>query len=623
MMQVRLGSFCHDGRRLAWAIGGLVAIVASGILDAEAHAETCGHVHVAERGETLRSLAVLYYGDQDRWSSIYYTNQTEIGRNPSILLPGTRLTIPCLDGEGRADPTPLRREGQAQLRCLTGGGYAPFTDRDWLGGGLVTELVNAAFEVSPSPVTFSVSWEDDWSKHLFPLLDDKTFDVGFPWLRPNCEENRDHKRCQNFHFSDQIFEMLVLLFVRAGSDLRFETDSDIEGLTICRPNGYYTHDLDREGRRWLSENRIRLEQPDSVEACFRMLVDGAVDGVTLNEFLGRLTVREMGLNEQVKELPQPISIQGLHVLISKTHPRGTTFLYRFNAGLKALKESDRYNEIVTRHLSVYWDRLAALDRPQPLDDPVEEIEPPPKPAPLAETEPPAETESPKASGSSTASDQPSASQRQGPTETPPPTPGGSLLALLHGQGNGRAEPEPAPIAPPTPSHVRSFLTEPDADQAVRRACAAQRKATQLLRQGKVKDALPHLEDAAAIGLPDAATDLGFVYLEGLGGVARDEAKGLDLLERAAANGSGRAALAVAEAYAAGLGVAPSAETAQLFLVIADALTGAEDPLRPHLDAFLAVFQEKVGRDQRRRYKERGSAWIAEHRSAQPSCEGRP
>jgi polar amino acid transport system substrate-binding protein len=45
------------------------------------------------------------------------------------------------------------------------------------------------------------------------------------------------------------------------------------------------------------------------------------------------------------------------VVITKKHWRGTTHLYRFNAGLAALKQSDRYNEIVSRHLNIFWDRL--------------------------------------------------------------------------------------------------------------------------------------------------------------------------------------------------------------------------------------------------------------------------
>jgi polar amino acid transport system substrate-binding protein len=47
----------------------------------------------------------------------------------------------------------------------------------------------------------------------------------------------------------------------------------------------------------------------------------------------------------------------LHVIISKKHWRGTTHLYRINAGLAAIKANGRYTEIVNRHLGIYMQKL--------------------------------------------------------------------------------------------------------------------------------------------------------------------------------------------------------------------------------------------------------------------------
>ena len=55
--------------------------------------------------------------------------------------------------------------------------------------------------------------------------------------------------------------------------------------------------------------------------------------------------------------PPPLSRESLHVIISKTHWRGTTHLYRINAGLGALRDSGRYNEIVSRHLELFWEQV--------------------------------------------------------------------------------------------------------------------------------------------------------------------------------------------------------------------------------------------------------------------------
>ena len=121
---------------------------------------------------------------------------------------GTEISIPCLPSDQAADATPLRQV-DAEMKLLTGSNYAPFTDHNWSGDGMITEIVNAALENSPYPVPYEIRWDDDWSTHLFPQLDSKEFDMGFPWFRPNCEEDRLNQRCENFHFSGPLVELLI------------------------------------------------------------------------------------------------------------------------------------------------------------------------------------------------------------------------------------------------------------------------------------------------------------------------------------------------------------------------------------------------------------------------------
>ena len=325
-------------------------------LAAPAAAEDCGVTHTVSAGETIFAIAERYYDDLSNWSLIYYGNQSKIGGSLFEIAAGTELTIPCIEGEVVADATPLQVEN-AEMRLVTGSDYAPFTDKDWVGEGMVTELVNAALEEMPDPVTYSITWEDDWSRHLFPILDEKQADMGFPWLQPDCAMTPENERCANFHFSDPLVEMLVLLFEHKERPLTFNADSDLHGKRLCRPQGYFTHDFDRSDRQWLTLDLVELVQAESPDACFELLMTGQVDAVTLNEFLGLTKISELGLASFVQPVQRPLSIEGLHVIISKRHWRGTTFLYRFNAGLEALRASERYDEIVSRHLGLFWDEV--------------------------------------------------------------------------------------------------------------------------------------------------------------------------------------------------------------------------------------------------------------------------
>ncbi|MDA7426777.1 transporter substrate-binding domain-containing protein [Thalassococcus lentus] len=309
---------------------------------------------VAE-GESVFTIAEKHYGDPEQWTLIYYANEDKLKASVFQVSAGDVLMIPCAPGSAQANATPLLRD-EAEINLLTGSGFSPFTDQDWPGSGMVTELVHAVMESTPDPLTYSLTWNDTWADHLADL-DAKRFDMGFPWYQPNCAQTPNEERCKNFHFSDPLVEVLILLFVNEGSQFTFESDADIVGKRLCRPAGYFTHDLERPDRQWLSRGLVSLIQPDTPQDCFAALQAGDVDAVTVNVFLGATTIEGMGLRGKVVPLDRPLSSESLHVIISKKHWRGTTHLYRFNAGLAVLKDSDRYAQIVSKHLGIFWDKI--------------------------------------------------------------------------------------------------------------------------------------------------------------------------------------------------------------------------------------------------------------------------
>ncbi|UXX84720.1 transporter substrate-binding domain-containing protein [Roseovarius pelagicus] len=334
-----------------WVLAGIVTLLPGWAM------ALCDVTYRVQPGDTLFTIADLHYGSQDQWTLIYYSNLAVVGGGTQDVPAGADIFIPCPAGSVQPDPTPLRQDSNAEMTLLTGGNYSPFTDRNWPGNGMVTELVNAALEMTPAPVPYAITWEDDWSKHLFPLLNDKVHDMGFPWLRPDCDATPENERCANFHFSAPLMDLPIMLFVAAGSSFNYSGDADVIGRSLCRPAGYFTHDLDRADRRWLSEGHITLVQAESPEVCFEMLMAGEVDAVTLNVFLGATKIVKMGLRGEVVPLDTPLSREALHVIISKKHWRGTTHLYRLNAGLEALRASGRYEEIVARHLEIFEQQL--------------------------------------------------------------------------------------------------------------------------------------------------------------------------------------------------------------------------------------------------------------------------
>jgi polar amino acid transport system substrate-binding protein len=342
-------------------------------------AQSCGTDYTIKEGETLAQIAGRVYGNPSQWTIIFYANQDRLGANVSLLVPGLALRLPCVGGAPQPALPPLATTPaqppaasetaffiSAVLRrveFLTADGFTPYTGRALEGGGMLTQVIGSAMglikDEAKGRFDFGISWVNDWAAHLNPLLLTRAFDVGFPWARPDCEgSNLDQSsqfRCQRFFFSDPIYEVITNLFVRNDSRIKSLRNEEIAGATLCRPAGQQVHELDQMGRNWVKDGKITLMRPPTVDECFRLLSDGAVDGVVEAELVGRASIASLKLTDRVRLVEQPVGLTTYHVLISKSHPHARTILYYVNTSLERLRESGEYDRIVERHLARFWE----------------------------------------------------------------------------------------------------------------------------------------------------------------------------------------------------------------------------------------------------------------------------
>ncbi|MEO1795680.1 MAG: transporter substrate-binding domain-containing protein [Pseudomonadota bacterium] len=353
----------------ARAAGCVVAMVGMG---AASSAAACGGVYTVQSGDSLSVIANELYKNASKWSAIYQANVSTIGDDPERIDPGQRLTLICIDGlplglEGGVDvenvvalsaplDVPLGTAAvRDKINLLTADDFRPFTDRSLPGGGMYTEIVQATMEAAAPEQGFAIHWVNDWSSHQEPLLSNALLDLGFPWFKPDCEANPETYRCENLVFSDPVFEVLTLMFVTTDNPISFTQEDDILGKTLCRPQGFSTFIFDHQGRNWLRDEKITLETPESVDACFMGLASGAYDGVILNEFTGRETISALGLEGQVDVAAgQPIAIDGLHVIAHKSHPDAEALMALVNGGLADIKENGTYQQVIDAHMTRIW-----------------------------------------------------------------------------------------------------------------------------------------------------------------------------------------------------------------------------------------------------------------------------
>lgn len=343
----------------------------------------CGSLYRVAPGDTLHKIATRAYGKSD-YQAIFNANRGVLS-NVSRLEIGTELLIPCLDGarprtgaatlasisgntsaaEGAdsADPAATKPTASAtaitpddgDIGFLTGSDFAPFVHPAVPEGGMITELVRLAMSSAARNRTIRIALVEDWSAHL-DLLEERVFDLGFPWYRPDCSRvgrlpASMQRRCAEFEFSDPLFEVAIAYYVRADDPLADATGyGELSGRRICRPANHFTFDLEQEG---LVEPNATLIIAPKVSDCFIWLEQGEVDVVTLSKPLGDVEITRLGFFGRVAEIPALASGQTLHVVAPKDHPQGRAYLDRVNAGLADLQASGRWAEVVSRHFGAF------------------------------------------------------------------------------------------------------------------------------------------------------------------------------------------------------------------------------------------------------------------------------
>lgn len=296
-------------------------------------------MYTVKRGDSLSSIAEKFYQDQYKWAYIYRANQKILRKDLGGIKPGLKLEIPSLSAVQTAgcEPTP----GTKTICLVTGNEYAPFSGSDLPNGGMITEIVKTVFE-SMGYETKIDFWEWEYGKQA---MQDGIFSATFPYLYNKQREE------QGFVFSEPLYKMLIKAFVRKESNLDYKALDDFSNKTLCRPKGYYTHDIQK------IMGKISLERPEKLSDCFEMLVAGKVDVVPVNEFSGDNLIYDMGIENRVKKLGKAVSIESLHLMFYKYAGDTDVLLYEFNESVKNLHKAGQLKEIIKHHKHSYYEQL--------------------------------------------------------------------------------------------------------------------------------------------------------------------------------------------------------------------------------------------------------------------------
>ncbi|MEM1345734.1 MAG: transporter substrate-binding domain-containing protein, partial [Pseudomonadota bacterium] len=242
---------------------------------------------------------------------------------------------------------------QPRIRVLTGE-FAPYTGRTLPESGMLADIMVEAIAASAPGRGLRMTFADEWEAHLDTLLPESRYDIGFPWFRPNCDAPERlsaemRRRCSDFVWSQPLHEVVVGVFVRAGDPLtRVSEYAALSGRSLCRPEGFQTLDLFQKG---VVPASVRRVEAVDAKACMRQLVAGQVDAVALDIVKAEGVLGELGLFNAVAEAPALADIITLHAIAPRSNPFGRTYVTLLDRGLRDLRDSGAWFDIVARHLA--------------------------------------------------------------------------------------------------------------------------------------------------------------------------------------------------------------------------------------------------------------------------------
>ena len=222
----------------------------------------------------------------------------------------------------------------AQPLRLVADPWPPFNDQTLLNNGVASDLVTTDLNRAGYTTSYvQVPWE-----RAVRGLQQEIYDVLInAWYTD--------ERAVFGHYSQPYLINRIRFLQRKGSQIKFTQLPDLYPYSIAVVRGYaYSSEFDQDSRlskvgvvgfevgaRMLHARRVQLTLEDELVARFHLSRSLA------------------GIRDQLEFLPQPLSENGLHILISRKHPQHRQIADDFNKAIEDMRADGSYAQIFLHH----------------------------------------------------------------------------------------------------------------------------------------------------------------------------------------------------------------------------------------------------------------------------------
>lgn len=224
----------------------------------------------------------------------------------------------------------------AQTVNISAGEYRPWLSKDLPGGGFIAQVISESFERSgyQTKIKF-LPW-----KRGYDQAKAGNYAASAYWYPSK-------KREEHFIYSDSINKETTHFFYNKDKPLKqWNKLADLGDFKIGATDGYtYTDEFWKAAQ--LSIINVELANRDELNMA--KLIRGRIDLFPVEKHLGfalATTHFQPHMAYLIDFHPKPLLKTTGHLLFSRAHPETTKLVKAFNRGLKELKESGRYEELL-------------------------------------------------------------------------------------------------------------------------------------------------------------------------------------------------------------------------------------------------------------------------------------
>ena len=225
----------------------------------------------------------------------------------------------------------------APVGLTTGNDYAPFVHSQLPGGGLATELVRAAFEAQGTQVEVVIT---SWQRAMDQAKEGKASGT-FPWFSTK-------ERLADFIQSEPIFEIKEYAFAKPDSKLDFSKPAQLAGSTMCLPTGWAAPPALAD---LVASGKVKRAEARDASFCLRMVQSGRADYFVTDAYQGRESMKSAGIADDALQMSSAVlASRALHLMAPRSLAGSNELVESFNTGLRSIKKSGKYDQIVQRFI---------------------------------------------------------------------------------------------------------------------------------------------------------------------------------------------------------------------------------------------------------------------------------